>query len=361
MSRDDYGAISVISDEEREALGLGGRGSRRKPEEEEGLFETLGKAADKAGDTKLGQKIGSVLTVIILALFGSGNADLDMLDNIFGEEDEPMLKGGCTDPTAINYKSDADFDNGSCAFPPPVIYGCMDPNALNYNSQATHSNNQCSYPPNQNGTDNETTANDTVYGCMDIDANNFNDRATEDDGSCEYEHEENHCNHTELYVWDGLEYDARLYRDDGNFSNVSFGREALDNLELYLDMDTNCNDFDEPLPVKIYYDIGHLFPSFDDNGTFQNYMYDNMTYDEFYFDVAGWVEDTHSLDSNAEPYEETFVDAYEGVYFFYASIYVDWNGTEEYEYHGYMTNFPETWEEDWEYSEEYGMKLEEEE
>ena len=42
MARDDYGAISVISDEEREALGLGGRG--RKPDEEEGLFETIGKA-----------------------------------------------------------------------------------------------------------------------------------------------------------------------------------------------------------------------------------------------------------------------------------------------------------------------------
>ena len=38
MARDDYGAISVISDEEREALGLGG--GSRKPEEEEGLFET---------------------------------------------------------------------------------------------------------------------------------------------------------------------------------------------------------------------------------------------------------------------------------------------------------------------------------
>ena len=357
MARDDYGAISVISDEEREALGLGG--GSRKPEEEEGLFETIGKAGDKLGETKLGQKLGSILTVLILAFFGGGG-DLAALEDLFGGEEEPMLKGGCTDPTAINYKPDADFDNGSCAFPPPVIYGCMDPNALNYNSQATHSNNQCSYPPNNNGTNNET-ANDTVYGCMDIDANNFNDRATEDDGSCEYEHEENHCNHTELYIWDGLEYEAVLYREDGNFSIVSFGREAEYNLELYLDMDTNCNDFDEPLPVHIYYDIGHLFPSFDDNGTFQYYMYDNMTYDEFYFDVAGWVEDTHTLDSNAEPYDETFVDIYEGVYFFYASIYVDWNGTEEYEYYGYVTNFPQVWGEDYEYSEEDGMKLEEEE
>tara|TARA_R100000995_G_C3475852_1_gene120908 strand:+ start:427 stop:1515 length:1089 start_codon:yes stop_codon:yes gene_type:complete len=358
MSRDDYGGISVISDEEREALGLGGRG-RKPDDEEEGLFETLGKAGDKLGETKLGQKIGSILTVLILAFFGSGTADLDFLDNIFGDEEEPMLRGGCTDPTALNYKPNADFDNGSCTFPPPVIYGCMDPNALNYNPQATHSNNQCSYPPNQNGTNNETQTNETVYGCMDIDANNFNDRATEDDGSCDYENESNHCNHTELIVWDGLEYEAVLYYTDGNSTIASFGREAEDNLELYIDMDTNCNDYEDPLPVKIYYDIGHLFPSFDDNGTFQYFMYDNMTYDEFYFDVSGWEEDTHSLDSNAEPYEETFVDIYEGVYFFYASIYVDWNGTEEYEYFAYMTNYPQTWNEDWEYSDEYGIKLEE--
>ena len=90
MARDDYGAISVISDDEKAALGISGP----KPEDEEGVFEQIGKTADKIGETKLGQKIGSVLTVIILALFGSGNADLDMLDNIFGEEDEPMLKGG---------------------------------------------------------------------------------------------------------------------------------------------------------------------------------------------------------------------------------------------------------------------------
>ena len=59
MARDDYGAISVISDEEREALGLGGRG--RKPDEEEGLFETIGKAGDKLGETQLGKKLGSIL------------------------------------------------------------------------------------------------------------------------------------------------------------------------------------------------------------------------------------------------------------------------------------------------------------
>ena len=64
MARDDYGAISVISDEEREALGLGGR---KPDDDEEGLFETLGKAGDKLGETQLGKKLGSILTVLILA------------------------------------------------------------------------------------------------------------------------------------------------------------------------------------------------------------------------------------------------------------------------------------------------------
>ena len=100
MARDDYGAISVISDLEREALGLGGR---KPDDEEEGLFETLGKAGDKLGETQLGKKLGSILTVIIIDMFGSGTADLTMLEDIFGGEDEPMLKGGCTDPTALNY------------------------------------------------------------------------------------------------------------------------------------------------------------------------------------------------------------------------------------------------------------------
>ena len=61
MARDDYGAISVISDDEREALGIGGR---RPDDEEEGLFETIGKAGDKLGDTNVGTKRGFILTVL---------------------------------------------------------------------------------------------------------------------------------------------------------------------------------------------------------------------------------------------------------------------------------------------------------
>ena len=354
MARNDYGAISVISDEERDALGLGGR---KPDDDEEGLFETIGKAGDKLGETKLGQKIGSILTVLILAFFGGGG-DLGAIQDIFGGEEEPVSKGGCMDVTAVNYKADATFDNGSCVFPPPVVYGCMDVNAINYDSQATHDNNRCNYPPNQNGTGegNETNTNETVYGCMDIDANNFNDRATEDDGSCDYENEENHCNHTQLVLWDGLSEQAVGYINEGNHSravNVSYERDSLNNLDIFIDMDTNCNDSEEPLNVKVFYDIGHVFPSFDDNGTFEYYMYDNYVYDEFEFEVYGWEGDEHWLYANVT--EDTFTNETEGVYFFYVNVQVDWNNTGEYEYLGYFTNWP-PW--DGEYDEEAGMRLE---
>ena len=317
MARDDYGAISVISDEEREILGIGGS---KKPDDEEGIFETLGKAADKAGDTQLGKKIGSILTVFILAMFGSGTADLTILEDIFGGEDEPMLKGGCTDPTALNYKTDADFDNGSCVFPPPVKYGCMDSSATNYDSQATHDNGRCQYI-NQNGTDNNTSTNETVYGCMDIDANNYNDRATEDDGSCDYENEENHCNHTQLVLWDGLEY--------GNYSRES------NTLDIYVDMDTNCDDNDDPLPVMVFYDVGHFF-----EGENETLMYDNFTYQQHFFNVSGWFEDEHWLECGCEPYEDTFNNHTEGFYYFYSSFYADFNNTGDYEYITFLTNYP---------------------
>ena len=61
MARDDYGAINVISEEERTALGISGP----KPEDDEGVFEQIGKTADKIGETKLGKKIGSILSILL--------------------------------------------------------------------------------------------------------------------------------------------------------------------------------------------------------------------------------------------------------------------------------------------------------
>ena len=307
MARNDYGAINVISDEEREALGLSGP---RKPDEEEGLFETIGKAGDKLGETQLGKKLGSILTVLILAFFGSG-ADISALDDLFGGEEEPVSKGGCMDVTAINYKKDATFDNGSCVFPPPVIYGCTNPDADNYNPQATHDNGRCQFlgGPIDNGTGNQTNEDDTIYGCMDPEAENYNERAEEDDGSCEYEEYE--CTSNETYFYDGLEY--------GNYS-----REP-NTLNITVDVDTDC-DQDE-LPIMIGYDVGHIKKNEDNETVWNGYMWN-----DFYYNVTGWEGDEFTLSSGPE----YFTEPYTGWYIVYVNLYADWNRNGEYEYVTYF-------------------------
>ena len=307
MARDDYGAINVISAEEREALGLTGP---RKPDEEEGLFETIGKAGDKLGETQLGKKLGSILTVLILAFFGGGG-DLGAIQDIFGGEEEPVSKGGCMDVTAINYKKDATFDNGSCVFPPPVIYGCTNPDADNYNPQATHDNGRCQFlgGPIDNGTGNQTNEDDTIYGCMDPEAENYNERAEEDDGSCEYEEYE--CTSNETYFYDGLEY--------GNYS-----REP-NTLNITVDVDTDC-DQDE-LPIMIGYDVGHIKKDEDNETVWNGYMWN-----DFYYNVTGWEGDEFNLISGPE----YFTEPYTGWYIIYVNLFADWNRTGEYEYVTYF-------------------------
>ena len=75
---------------------------------------------------------------------------------------------GCTDPTAFNYNSNANTDDGSCAV---VVSGCIDPTANNYNSTANTDDGSCTY---------------TISGCTDSIATNYNSMATNDDGSCVY-------------------------------------------------------------------------------------------------------------------------------------------------------------------------------
>ena len=85
MARDDYGAINVISEEEREILGIGG--SKKPEDEEEKLFETIGKAADKIGETQVGKKIGTIITVVLLAIL-CGGANMSIIHDYFnGDED----------------------------------------------------------------------------------------------------------------------------------------------------------------------------------------------------------------------------------------------------------------------------------
>lgn len=309
---------NVLSKDELDAM------MKEAADEDDGLFETVGKAADKIGETKVGKKIGTIITVIFLALL-SGGANMSIIHEYFnGEEEGPL--GGCLEPNATNYNSQATFDDGSCNFV-VIVYGCTDPEAVNYDPQATHDNGRCNIlNQSQNNTNNETATNETVYGCMDIDANNFNERATEDDGSCDYENEENHCNHTEAYLWSGL--------PSGNYS-----RPSNYSLNFYVDLDTNCDDIDEPLPVLVYYDLMHVFVSEDENGN-TTMQYDNYIYEKIFYNASGW--DADELWFNAS-LEDNFENIYEGYWFFYISIYADFNGNGDYwdegEYIGWESNY----------------------
>ena len=308
MAQDDYGGISVISDEEREALGLGGR---KPDDEEEGVFEQIGKTADKIGETKLGQKIGSILTVVILAMFGSGTADLGMLTELWGEEEQIGPVGGCMDPGAVNYNTKATFDNGSCAFPPPVIYGCINPEADNYNKEATHDNGRCQFlggPGDNNTNNNETSTNETVYGCMDIDALNYNDRAEEDDDSCEYE--EYTCTPNATYFYNGLEY--------GNYSRED------NTLNITVDIDTDCDQ--EALPIKLGFDVGHI-KVVDNETVWNGYMWN-----DYFLNITGWEADEYTMNSGPE----WFTEPYTGWYMVYVNLYADWGRNGTYEYVDYI-------------------------
>jgi len=58
-------------------------------------------------------------------------------------------KEGCTDSNAVNYDSNANFDNGSCVYDSSnLIFGCMNTNAINYNSNASIDDGSCVYFPN---------------------------------------------------------------------------------------------------------------------------------------------------------------------------------------------------------------------
>ena len=247
---------NVLSKEELEAMIEKGKG------EDEGLFETVGKAADAIGETKVGQKIGAILAVIMLAVI-SGGANLTILDEYFNGKDEGPI-GGCQDSAATNYNSAATFEDGSCTFL-VVIYGCTNPEAENYQVNATHDDGRCVViNDNPNGTANETAS---IYGCMDMEANNYDDKATEDDGSCDYEteYEEEHGNHTSVHFYPGW------YNEELDNASVFWVDPDADGISVLTDIDTDCYDYNTS--VLLYVDV---WVDANEDGETDTYMWKDL-------------------------------------------------------------------------------------
>ena len=295
MAKEDYGAISVISDDEKAALGIG---DPKKPEDE-GLFETVGKAADKIGETPIGQKIGAIIGIVLLALI-SGGANLTILDDYFnGEDDGPL--GGCMQGDATNYNPDATFDDGSCNFL-IIVYGCTNLEAENYQPNATHDDGRCVViNDNPNGTANETAS---IYGCMDMEANNYDDKATDDDGSCDYEdeYEEEHGNHSSVHFYPGW------YNEETDNASVFWVDSNAEGISVLTDVDTDCYDYNTS--VLIYVDVW--------NEEADEYMWKDL-----YFTVNGMDWDDHWLNFTFEELNET-----EGEWSMWAALLV-WDEEEE--------------------------------
>ena len=251
-------------------------------DKDDGLFETVGKAADMIGQTSVGKRVAAVVTILLLAAL-SGGANMSIIHEYFNGEDTGPI-GGCKDPEATNYNSAATFEDGSCVFL-VVIYGCTNAEAENYNANATHDNGRCIVdigPP----------VNETVYGCMDAEANNYNDKATEDDGSCDYEdeYEEPECNLTEVFFWKGWE------DEDGNATGYMVV-DTDDGISIFTDIDSNCGEVD----VTVYLDV-MTFHDIDGDGVYEEEEGDEYHYftKEFNFTVEGAVWDDHWLNMSYE-------------------------------------------------------------
>ena len=287
------------------------------PQEEEGLFEVVGKAADKLGETSVGKRVGAVVTILLLAVL-SGGANMSIIHEYFNGEDTGPI-GGCKDPEATNYNSAATFEDGSCTFL-VVIYGCTNPEAENYDLNATHDNGRCVV-------DIRPPVNETVYGCMDIEANNYNDKATDDDGSCDYEdeYEEPECNLTEVWFWKGW------VDEDGNSTGymlVDSGTATNNGIYIYTDIDSDCGEVD----VIVYLDVW-TFNDVDGDGVYEEEEGDEYHYftKEFNFTIEDAVWDDHWLNMSYEELNETSGD-YEAYIFLGADI----DGDGELEFYEYM-------------------------
>ena len=273
--------------------------------ENEGLFETVGKTADMIGKTSVGKKIGTVLSVLLLALL-SGGANMTIIDDYLNPDPEGPI-GGCMNHAAVNYAPQATFDDGTCYFS-QVVYGCTNCTADNYNEAGTHDNVHCVYP--------EDNTNQTVEpkkGCTDPEAENYDDKAEEDDGSCEYEPDpepEPDCQVDDLMFYAGWQ------DEDGNSTQYDIRNDSHYPMHLVVDVDTDCND--ETIEVLIYFDA----VSNETNEVF---------YKDFYFNVTGSEWDAHNLTLN-----QTELNNTDGLYELYVSLLADLDGDGEYDYYDYF-------------------------
>ena len=107
-----------------------------------------------------------------------------------------LIVNGCTDPTAFNYDSQANVDDGSCV---AVVLGCTDSLAFNYNALANTDDGSCT---------------PFIYGCTDPAAySGYDPLANTDDGSCVAV--VNGCTDP-LYT----EYDPLVNTDDGSCATL---------------------------------------------------------------------------------------------------------------------------------------------
>jgi hypothetical protein len=270
-------------------------------DDENGLFESVGKAADKISETSVGKKIGTVLTVILLAVL-SGGANLTILDQYFNGESDEGPVGGCLQHDATNYNPQATYDDGSCNFL-VIIYGCTNAEAENYQPNATHDDGRC-VVINDNPNGNETAA---IYGCTDLEANNYDDKATEDDGSCDYEdeYEEEHGNHSSVHFYPGW------YNNETDNMSVFWVDPNADGISVLTDIDTDCYDYNAS--VLVYVDVWHEESgdyNWSDiyltvNGEDWDYHWFNFTFEELnetegtwsmWVALMLWIEDGESCD-----------------------------------------------------------------
>ena len=256
-------------------------------DDENGLFESVGKAADKISETSVGKKIGTVLTVILLAVL-SGGANLTILDQYFNGEPDEGPVGGCLQHDATNYNPQATYDDGSCNFL-VIIYGCTNAEAENYQPNATHDDGRCVViNDNTNNTVNETAA---IYGCMDMEANNYDDKATEDDGSCDYEdeYEEEHGNHSSVHFYPGW------YNNETDNMSVFWVDPNADGISVLTDIDTDCYDYNTS--VLLYVDV--WIDANEDGET------DEYAWKDLYINVSGVNWDDHWINFTYEELNET--------------------------------------------------------